>query len=321
MPPPMVMLAESYAPFDPTWKCIKIMMENGVRNVNVSAWEATGIPKSWEDVYKKMKTADVIVPSTWNQEVYSKKIRTHYVPHIMETPQYETVPMNMPVDFENNFVLFSMSQWSHRKGFDALIRAFCMEFGEQEDAYLIIKTYGVIADSYPVSQEAQAKSITNEALNHKNQVQLEYEKSPKCKLVVIPKALPEEKISWLYENSTAFALLTRGEGFGLTIAEATMLGLPVIVPNAGGHTDYLQEYKNKYLTEGHWTPYFGLPGYSCEIDWYEPDILSSRSALRQCYDDWKGGKLSRKPNPATSFTKEEVGKKFTTILMEVAHGG
>ena len=32
--------------------------------------------------------------------------------------------------------------------------------------------------------------------------------------------LPESNINWLYKNSNIFALLPRGEGFGLTIFES-----------------------------------------------------------------------------------------------------
>ena len=93
----------------------------------------------------------------------------------------------------------------------------------EEDAILIIKTYGILANSYPVSQQDQAKQINAQVKANEEQRFLGDDgvQTPKCKVVVIPKVLPFENIAWLYKKSDLFALLTRGEGFGLTISEAT----------------------------------------------------------------------------------------------------
>jgi glycosyltransferase involved in cell wall biosynthesis len=38
---------------------------------------------------------------------------------------------------------------------------------------------------------------------------------------------------WLHQQADVFALFSRGEGFGLPIAEAIMAKKPVIVPKRG----------------------------------------------------------------------------------------
>ena len=284
-------------------------------NLNILAWEATKLPDRWVEIYKKRKTKNVIVPSVWNQTLFKDlDIKAHLIPHSLEEPRGLSKPMDLPLDFKKNFVVFSMSQWQHRKGYDTLIRAFCMEFGDVDNACLLIKTYGIIMSNYAISQAQQARSIVDQARLLKESIELENGKKAVCKVIVIPKVIPEEEINWLYEQSHVFALATRGEGFGLTIAEATMSGLPVVVPDAGGHLDYLKNYKNKYFFKGCWSPYHSIPGYSCNMNWYEPDIISIRKSLRNAYNDWTAGRLSRERNNPIGFSEKEVGKRFKDVL-------
>ena len=322
MPPPMLVISEQYHTLDPHWANVRNLVLNSKDNINITVWEATDIPSSWTEIYKKYNTNHVIVPSQWNKEVFAKKVENvHLIPHVIHTPEgSDAQPLKLPVDFEDNFVVFSMSQWDNRKGFDALIKAFCMEFGNQEDAILIIKTYGIIASSYPVPQKEQAKQINAQVAAWKDSVFLGESGTdkPKCKIVVIPKVLPYENIAWLYEKSDLFALMTRGEGFGLTISEATTFGKPVLVPEQGGHLDYLETYQNKYLVKGHWSPYHSKPGYSCDMNWYEPDIIDARKRFREAYNDWSNNSITKNPNNLEDYSLEAVGKKFIRTLLETS---
>ena len=73
-------------------------------------------------------------------------------------------------------------------------------------------------------------------------------------------AASRESVRELYASSDAFVLPTRGEGWGLPIAEAMSMGLPVIATNHSGPTAYLTE-SNSYpipidtlLPNGHGEP-------------------------------------------------------------------
>ena len=63
-------------------------------------------------------------------------------PHpIFDVNVIEPTSMNLPYDLNDKFVIFSMSQWTHRKGFDKLLKAFTAELGDLEDCVLILKTF------------------------------------------------------------------------------------------------------------------------------------------------------------------------------------
>jgi len=52
----------------------------------------------------------------------------------------------------------------------------------------------------------------------------------------------------LYRSADAFALFSRGEGFGLPYCEASLCGIPVIATNHSGQTMFLKN-NNSYLID------------------------------------------------------------------------
>lgn len=312
MPPPMLEIIyqnsnNTILEKENKWHNCKYIFDNCSKNINISAWEADRIPNSWKDIFEKRKTSLVIVPSKWNKEVYKKSIKNvEVVPHLIRHPSEKSVPINLPLDIRNKFIIFSMSQWDLRKGFDALIKSYLMEFKNQEDVILLIKTYGIIVDSMSHLQEQQKANILSEIKNYKNSIFLDRDRKPSAKIIPIIGPIDYEKINYLYDISSCFALATRGEGFGLTIAEAYLKNKNIIVPKEGGHLDYLENDENIKYFDGYWSPYCYKPGYDCDMNWYEPNILSIRKMLRESYQDWKLGKQDIKKQRKT-LNKEEIG--------------
>jgi hypothetical protein len=114
-----------------------------------------------------------------------------------------------------------------------------------------------------------------------------------------------------------FCLLTRGEGFGLTIGEAMMNSLPVLVPNEGGHVDYIPQ-DNPFFVGGTWdTCVYDNFAYEPNSKWFEPSISETRVKMRQAYDLWKKGELeqfgvrnSEHIKSLENFTYHNVGRKI-----------
>ncbi len=100
-----------------------------------------------------------------------------------------------------------MSQWTHRKGFDKLIAAFTAELGDKEDCLFILKTF-ISAEAGTIEQIANTVKSIRAVVNKEEK---------KNNILLLPSFIAESNIKWLYENSDMFALLPRGEGFGLTI--------------------------------------------------------------------------------------------------------
>ncbi len=100
---------------------------------------------------------------------------------------------------------------------------------------------------------------------------------------LITEDLEEEALFQLISGSTAYISLHRSEGFGLTMAEAMALGVPVIATGYGGNTDFLTEDTGwvvpwEYTQVGR----YGYP-YPERARWAEPDIDAAADALRDVF--------------------------------------
>ena len=299
MPPPMLSFADER--FNPSPNCspsLERLLNCSSKNVNLTVWETTAIPIEWQRNYQYYKPDMIIVPCDWNKQVFEEhvpNVKCEKVPHIIEPhtistdkngyPVSQLRPIKLPVSLTNKFVVLTMSQWSKRKGFDRLIQAFTAEFGNNEEALLIIKTYG--------GPEGDTESIGNHVKGLRNSLLVPGPINTIASvnnILLIPGFVPTESIMWLHQQADVFALFSRGEGFGLPIAEAIMAKKPVVVPKEGGHIDYIDS-ENTFFVDGHWdTCIYGMTPYGCDGEWFECSIKSGREQLRKAYNLWKDGR-------------------------------
>ena len=323
-PTGMLMFGDRALSQDPKWIAFRFLLRYATKNINMTVWESNKIPDIWTTLHKANKTTSCVVPCSWNKQTFEKTgIKTYCLPHVIEDDIVQPREINgFPINLDDKFVVFSMSQWIKRKGFDSLIAAYCMEFNNNDDAVMVIKTYIDAMNTHINTFGSQAQHIATEIRKIKSGV-IKDGKPSNAKIVPICNILPYNNISWLYSKADVFALATRGEGFGLTISESIMHEKPVIVPNFGGHIDYLDKDTN-FLFKGHEHPYMNDPTYDYDMDWYEPDIKDLRIKLRQAYELWKENKnsLSEMGKKAKSFVKKNgydyktIGNQFIDIVRE-----
>lgn len=173
-------------------------------------FESDKIPDDWIEY---LKAADrVIVPSKWCQEVFAKSgIKADVVPlgydDTIYTPIHRERKPNEPYTF------LHYNAFNARKGFLELFKAWQKAFDKTEPVRLILKT---TLDNPPLP-------IT--PAEYPN-IQIVYGK------------LDAKDMHALMAKSDCFIFPSRGEGFGMTPLEAMATGMPAIVPNAHGITEY-----------------------------------------------------------------------------------
>ena len=315
MPPAMVAFSDDK--FKPSPGCspnIKRLLKYSTANINLSVWETSHLPREYSRTYEYFQPDAVITSSKWNQEVFGEYIDSHVVPHLIEEPDRNLEEIKLPFDLQNSFVLLCVSQWSIRKGFDKLLQAYISEFGSQKDVLLLIKTY-------PGPETGGvAEPIKKEIKFYRDIIRI---KDKANNIALLPSFLSTAQLNWLYDKSDAFVMLTRGEGFSLPIAESIMRKKPVIVPEEGGHVDYIHP-DAAFFVDGRWDTCISImPPYDIDGEWFDCSVKSARLKMREAYNCWKDGTLKKKGQigkkhiVSSSYDLASVGKLFIETSKKV----
>ena len=118
-----------------------------------------------------------------------------------------------------------------RKGIDILLEAYCNKFTNNDDVSLIIKTFENIHNNIDIQITKLKKN--NPDFPH---------------IIVLKEDLNNKEMSYLYSICDVLVAPSRGEGFGLPIAEAMFFDLPVITTGWGGQTDFCNS-SNSFLLD------------------------------------------------------------------------
>lgn len=141
------------------------------------------------------------------------------------------------------FEFLSVFKWERRKGWDVLLDAYWQEFSPDDEVLLRLHSY---VPSW-VRGETNITRILEEYAYKK------YGKSLDEVAAVVwdtegndSSGLSRADVRDLYASADAFVLPTRGEGWGLPIAEAMAMELPVIVSNFSGPAAFAND-TNAYM--------------------------------------------------------------------------
>lgn len=195
-----------------------ISMRNDVRLI-MTMFESDKLPEEWPEY---LKVADeVIVPSKWCHDVFLKAgIQSTVVPLGYNDEAFKFIDRPVPAADEP-FTFIHYDSFNLRKGFMEVFNAFTQEFSTDENVKLILKT---------------VRQNTGIPLVRSQFPQIE----------VVRGVLDESELQDLLARAHCMVYPSRGEGFGITPLEAMATGLPAIVPNAHGISEY---FNNNYMLE------------------------------------------------------------------------
>jgi len=174
-------------------------------------FESDKIPEDWADYLHEAD--EVIVPSKFCQVAFAAEgVSTTVVPlgYNSRTFRYFDRPKR------DVFTFIHYDSFNLRKGFQEVFEAFTQEFGKDEPVRLILKTV----------QEHTGVPIVKGIFTNIEVVRGEY---------------TEHQLLELLARADCMVYPSRGEGFGITPLEAMATGLPAIVPNAHGISEYFDK--------------------------------------------------------------------------------
>ena len=110
------------------------------------------------------------------------------------------------------------------------------------------------------------------------------------RVTVLDRHLPAAEKNALIRELDCYVSLHRSEGFGLTIAEAMLLGTPVIATDYGGTRDLLTAF-NSLLVDHRLAPIGpGHEPYPEHGEWAEPDLDQAAALMRAAHADPEAGR-------------------------------
>lgn len=264
-------------------------MQTDVRLI-YTMFESDKIPADWVEYLQSAN--EVIVPSHWCQDVFAKRgIKTTVVPLGYNDRVFKYIDRTIPEEKNEPFTFIHYNGFNMRKGFAELLKAFVAEFTPQEPVRLIIKT-------------TQPKPP------------IPLPKGEYPNIEVVCGEFTEVGLNDLLGRANCFVYPSRGEGFGITPLEAMATGLPAIIPNAHGISEY---FDPKYCMEvkvGGYEPalYSRYKGEDVG-DMAVCDVDDLRAKMRWAYTHQKDMyKLGRE---ASVFARSWTYKKTARGLQEV----
>ena len=158
-----------------------------------------------------------------------------------------------------------------------------MEF-YNENVTLILKTY---VDVDPNINKTQNQVFADMIADIKSKIHHNGQNiNFKCKVVIISSFMSKEEVNSIYKASNAYVTTSRGEGFGLPIAEFLQFEGPVVVPDKGGHLDFC--HPDSFFIQSSYEPCEGMPVhpglYSAKQNYVECSLRSTKEKMRECYE-------------------------------------
>lgn len=205
-------------------------------HVGFTMFETDRIPATWVAPMNAMD--EIWVPSTFGRDVFAEagvaadRIRVVPLPVDPRSFHPGVPPLSCGTPAEYTFL--SIFEWTHRKGWDLLFRAFLEEFHPDEDVRLLVRTYrggGVVGARRESIPELFERFLG--ATGHRN--------GPRRRIEFLDRMIPAAEMPALYRAADAFVLPSRGEGWGVPYVESLLCGVPVLATRWSAPLDFLDD--------------------------------------------------------------------------------
>lgn len=278
----------------------------GAYNILSTFWELSSVPPSWRADLERFD--EIWAPNTFVADA----LRPHFDGPITIIPTAVTIdgpaqPAHQQFHLDQHrrwfLVTFDYNAFAERKHPLAAIRAFAKAFPRgDEPVGLIVKSNGA-SDHQAAIRDAIAAAATQDH-----------------RIRVIHAELTRDGILALMASADFYVSLHRAEGFGYGMAEAMLLGKPVIATGYSGNMEFTS------ATTAFLVPFARVaipPGAYPDADgavWAEPDVTAAAELMRQVIAD--PGDAQRRAEAgrtliATNYGASAVGSKASARLAEI----
>ena len=243
-------------------------MWNSRYNIGFWAWELEKFPREWDNSF-------LLVDEIWTpSEFASKSIRgatskpVSTMPHALKIPDcgsYGRKDFNLPCDKFLFLCMYDSTSTFERKNPLGAMKAFKQAFSKDED-----NVGFVVKINY--ADKRDVRTINWEMAGYRN-------------IYLITDTLDRTQTNALIGCVDAYVSLHRSEGFGLVMAEAMLLGIPVIATNWSGNTEFMDS-TTACLVDYEFTVIKHDAGaYKAGNRWAEPSVTHAAEFMKKLHND------------------------------------
>jgi len=266
-------------------------------------WEVDRFPERWLEAFEYVDEIWVATDHVADALSPVSPVPVVKITLPVTLPDFERLPrerLGMPEGFTYLFAFDHLSVFE-RKNPLALIEAFKQAFEPGEGAALMLKCM-----NHEVRPEAHAK-LLEAAATHPD-------------VHVLDRHVPRAEKDAMIAACDCYASLHRSEGFGLSMAEAMLLGKPVVATGYSGNLDFMTP-ENSFLVDYDLVEVGpGNDPYPADAHWAEPDVEHAARQLRAVFDDPEAAR-SRAARGAGDLRRthspEPAGKTLARRLVRV----
>ena len=282
---------------------------DGRHNIGWWPWELPVWPQRWKPAFSVVD--EVWAATKFTQTMFSAETDkpVTLMPLPVSVARMKKTPrrtLGLPAKRFLFLFIFDFNSYLARKNPFAVIQAFQKAFvATDKSVGLVLKTM----NSKP--NDAAWREFTSQC-------------AADPRIVLLDLTLDREVVLGLVNACDAFVSLHRSEGFGRTLAEAMLLGKPVVGTDFSGNTDFLTK-KTGYPVK--WTRKDVAVGEYPFIEagdgayWAEPDIAHAarqmRAARASAGSDW----AKQLPQQVDKmFSPQAIGARMLTVLKKRFEG-
>ena len=237
-------------------------------------WELEEAPAHWAGLTQGVQ--ELWAPTTHIQKALAKVVSVPVIPMLpaITLPSFKSLSRKELGLNEDEFIflfVFDLASIMERKNPLGLIRAFKLAFASMPKIKLVLKV--------------------SRAKNYPEEIKLLREAIDGANIYLDISDMAREKVAALMNSCDCYVSLHRAEGLGLTIAEAMLLGKPVIATAYSGNLDFMDgdtsllvKYNLVELDQDY------LP-YQKGWHWADPDVNDAAEKMRWVYENPAAAKL------------------------------
>lgn len=269
-------------------------------------WELEVAPPWYKPAYKYVN--ELWAPTKFIEEMLRKEappeVHVEYMPLPLRKPRVVENAQRSDLDLDDRFMFlftFDFMSVMKRKNPMGLIEAFKKAFKPNEGPMLVLKC---------INGETRADMFED----------MKKATEGRKDIIVMNRYLDSEMSAALMNLCDCYVSLHRSEGLGLTIAEAMLLGKPVIATGYSGNLDFMKSETSFMVPWKRVKVGEGAEAYDANATWAEPDVNVAADMMRDVYEHPEKARAMAQAGKAdleSRFTPEQTGSRMKARLEQL----